>query len=186
MRTSCWVVAVWMLIGAVREAGAQPPGFQRYQDDSRGFSIDFPVQWNWQYVPGSGEPVALLESPYEKSINGNRAAVVVERFRLSERLAADEITDVFVEIEQKHIKEGQPSAVISSAKLTNAFGRRVIEIQYDRTGPQGARQHVRHYSFPIEQDLYRVTCMASPSDFASFSALFDQIVGSLRPLGSPR
>ena len=150
-----------------------------FTDPGRRFSIEFPRTWKWTLVSASGEPIAVFVHPRSE------AAVVVERFRMKLQLSPDEITETFTKAESDYIHENQPEATIKSAALTMAFGRKVILIEYERPGIDRAAQgeRVRHYSFPVGQDLYRVTCMANNSQYARHLATLDAIVESLKPAG---
>jgi hypothetical protein len=45
----------------------------------------------------------------------------------------------------------------------------------------GEAERVRQYSFPVGQDLYRVTCAAVSSQFAKADPLFTALAESFRP-----
>jgi hypothetical protein len=151
-------------------------GFLLFTDPGRRFSIEFPKDWRWTIVAGSGE--ALVTFVHPKS----DAAIVVERFRMKQALAQNEVTDLFGQIESDVLKENQPKASDIAAKVLTQAGKRLVLIDYTRPG-LGERERVRQYSFPVRQDLYRVTCMALASQFAKHEATFQFAAESIKAAG---
>src|SRR6185436_7566514 len=121
---------------------AQQKGFKLFTDPGGRFSVEFPSDWEWTIVSPSGEPLVTLVQPKKE------AAVVVERFRLTQSLAQDQITDVFVQIETDVLKENQPKITDVAAKIVTQGGKKVVVIDYSRPG-LGERERVRQYSFPV-------------------------------------
>ena len=157
-------------------AFALKEGFLLFTDPGRRFSIEFPKDWRWTIVAGSGE--ALVTFVHPKS----EAAIVVERFRMKQALAQNEVTDLFGQIESDVLKENQPKVSDVAAKVLTQAGKRLALIDYTRPG-LGERERVRQYSFPVRQDLYRVTCMALASQFTKHEATFQSAAESLKSAG---
>jgi hypothetical protein len=151
-------------------------GFLTFTDPDRRFSIEFPNDWRWTIVAGSREALVTFVQPKSE------AAVVVERIRLRQALAPDDITDLFAQIESDVLKENQPKAADIAARALTQKGKRVVVIDYTRPG-LGARQRVRQYSFPVGQDLYRVTCMALATQFQKYEMTFASLAETLRAAG---
>ena len=144
-----------------------------FTDPGRRFSVEFPEDWQWTLVAPSGQPLAMFVQPK------NEAAAVVERVRMRLRLEPNEITDIFATSESDYIKENQPKARDVVATLTTRNGKRIVVVDYTRDGI-GERERVRQYSFPVGQDLYRVTCMALASRFTRYESAFAAIADSLK------
>jgi hypothetical protein len=162
------LVAVWS-----HRAVAQRPDYLLFTDPAKRFSVEFPKEWKWLIVAGSLEPLVTFVQPKSE------AAVVVERFRLKQKLARDEITDVFVQIETTNLKDNQPKATGIAGKIIDQSGRRAVVIEYSRPG-LGENERVRQYSYPVSDALYRVTCMALNSAFKKYEPTFTAIVESLK------
>ena len=162
------IVSVWPLTGF-----ALPPNFLLFTDPAKRFSVEFPKDWRWMIVAGSGEALVTFVQPK------NEAAVVVERFRLKQPLAQDEITDLFAQIETDVLKENQPKVTDVAAKVATQGKRRLVLIDYTRPG-LGERERVRQYSYPVAESLYRVTCMSLASQFAKYDATFAAVAESLK------
>src|SRR6185295_15762883 len=123
----------------------------------------------------SGEALATFVQPE------GEAAVIVERFRLKQRLAPDEITDLFAQIEVDYIKEGQPLASDVVARVVREKEDPVIVIDYRRPGVSDkVRERVRQYSKPVGQNLYRITCAARLDAFSRYESTFSSIVETLK------
>jgi hypothetical protein len=147
--------------------------FQTFQDPGGGFQLEYPK--DWRVTAGIGDVIATFAQK-----NGE-AAVVVERFRMTQPLKA--VTDQFGQIEVDILKERQPRATSDSFKLVTANGRPVVVIDYSRAGLAGQEQ-VRQYSMPIAQDLYRLTCSAVMAQFTKYDPIFVRIAGSFAPLAA--
>src|SRR4051812_15538703 len=152
---------------------AQRPDYLLFTDPSSRFSVEFPKDWKWLIVAGSGEALVTFIQPKSE------AAVVVERFRLKQKLAQNDITDLFVQIEIDVLKENQPKAGNFDGKVVSQSGRRSVVIEYTRPG-LGENERVRQYSYPIGDSLYRATCMALNSAFKKYESTFANIAESLK------
>ena len=158
---------------------AQQKGFKLFTDPGGRFSVEFPSDWDWTIVAPSGEPLVTLVQPKKE------AAVVVERFRMKQSLEQDQITDVFVQIETDVLRENQPKITDVAAKIVTQGGKKVVVIDYSRPG-LGERERVRQYSFPVAQNLYRVTCMALAGEFRKYEMTFENVSESLKAAGELR
>jgi photosystem II reaction center protein PsbP len=164
----CALVAWWS-----HAAVAQRADYLLFTDPAKRFSVEFPKEWKWMIVAGSTEALVTFVQPKSE------AAVVVERFRLKQKLGKDEITDVFVQIETTSLKDNQPRASGISGKLMDHNGRRAVVLEYSRPGI-GEPERVRQYSYPVNESLYRVTCMALNSAFKKYEPTFAVIADSLK------
>ena len=73
---------------ALAQKAAPPPtatrsGYSLFTDPGMRFSVEYPKDWTWLMISGSGEPIATFIQPKKE------AAFVVERFRLRQALAAN-------------------------------------------------------------------------------------------------
>jgi hypothetical protein len=155
---------------------AQQKGFKLFTDPGGRFSLEFPSDWQWTIVAPSGEALVTFVQPKKE------AAVVVERFRMKQSLAKDEITDLFAQIETEVLKENQPKITNVAAKIVTQGGKRVVVIDYSRPG-LGESERVRQYSFPVAQNLYRITCMAIASEFRKYETRFENVAETLKSAG---
>lgn len=167
-----WLAGVALLFAT--QAVAQRANYLLYTDPDRRFSVEFPKDWNWMTVSPSGESLAVFVHPEKE------AAVVVERMRLRLKLSKDEITEVFAEEEEARLKESQPRATDIVAKIVTEQGKRLILIDYSRPGQGGIRERVRQYSFPVGQDLYRITSTAINKVFPKYESIFATVASSLK------
>lgn len=173
-----WLVvlpAVGFLLLAA-QAMAQRSGYSLFTDPQRRFSVEYPRDWTWTMVSASGEPMATFLQPRKE------AAFVVERFRLRQELASDQVTDVFADIEADVLKENQPQATEVVAKVVTEGEKRFVVVDYSRPGV-GVVERVRQYSYPVGKDLYRLTCMAVTAQFGKYDPTFALIAGSLKAAG---
>ena len=170
------LAAAFICACALWSAGFVAPDFSLFTDPARRFSVEFPKDWAWTIVAGSGEPLVMLVHPRKE------AAVIVEHFRLKQPLAQNEITDLFAQIESDVLKENQPRAEDVVAKATTQSGKKIVVIDYSRPGI-GERERVRQYSFPVMRDLYRITCMALASQFKKYEVAFGDVAESLKTAG---
>lgn len=169
------LAATGVLVPAA-SALAQRANYLLFTDPQRRYSVEFPKEWQWLMVSGAGEPLVTFIQPNKE------AAVVVERYRMRQSLARDEVTDLFAQIEADVLKENQPRATDVASKIATQNGRRLIVIDYFRPGLD-VRERVRQYSYPVGQDLYRVTCMAISAQFPKYEATFDVVASSLKSSG---
>jgi len=163
-------------IGVVTLAGsalAQRANYLLFTDPQKRYSVEFPKDWQWLMVSGSGEPLVTFIHPRKE------AAVVVERYRMRVTLGRDQITDTFEKIETDVLKENQPRASDVASKMVTQNGRRLILIDYLRPGID-TRERVRQYSYPVGQDLYRITCMALSTEFSKYESTFETVASSLK------
>jgi hypothetical protein len=155
---------------------AQRAGFKLFTDPGGRFSVEFPNDWEWTMVSGSGEPLVAFVQPKKE------AAVVVERFRMKQSLAKDEITDLFAEIENDVLKENQPKSTEVTARTVTQNAKRIVVIDYSRPGLV-EKERVRQYSFPVGQNLYRITCAAVAKEFRKYEPTFADVAESLKAAG---
>jgi hypothetical protein len=152
---------------------AQRPNYLLFTDPQKRYSVEFPKDWQWMMVSGSGEPLVTFVQPRKE------AAVVVERYRMRVSLGRDQITDTFEKIETDLLKENQPRASDVASKTVTQNGRRLILIDYTRPGID-TRERVRQYSYPVGQDLYRITCMAVSTEFSRYESTCETVASSLK------
>lgn len=155
---------------------AQRAGYKLFTDPDGRFSIEFPNDWDWSMVSGASEPLVIFV-PRNKE-----AALVVERFRMKQSLAKDDITDLFATIENEFLKENQPKITDVSSKIVTQNGKRIVVIDYTRPGLV-EKERVRQYSFPVGQSLYRITCAAVAKEFRKYEPTFGDVAESLKPAG---
>jgi len=163
-------VGVLMIASA---ALAQRPNFLLFTDPQKRYSIEFPKEWQWMMVSGAGEPLVTFVHPRKE------AAVVVERYRMRVPLGPDQITATLQRIETDLLKENQPLASDIVSRTVTQNGRRLILIDYARPAIE-AREKVRQYSYPVGQDLYRVTCTAISTEFSKYEPTFEMVAASLK------
>jgi hypothetical protein len=163
-----------IILASVAAAAQTRRGFALFTDPGQRFAIEFPRDWRWVIISGSGEPIATFTHP------DGEAAVVVERFRLRQPLRPDDITDLFAELEVEYLKQNQPGITEVKARVIDRDGLRAAVVDYGRT-PAKEPERVRMYSFPVGADLYRVTCMALAGEFEEYETDFETIVSTLKP-----
>jgi uncharacterized membrane protein len=139
-------------------------------------AADAPVQLDlprkdWSVLPSSGSVLLILASKKGDAI------VLVERSSLQQALEAADITDLFAQIETDGIKERQPKATDFQSKVLDSGDRRLVAVQYARPGVLGS-ERVRQYSVPVGRQLYRLTCISSAAQFASYDPVFAHIAAS--------
>jgi hypothetical protein len=132
--------------------------------------LDLPKK-DWMVLPSSGSLVLALVS------RKGDAVVLVERSALRQALEAEDITDLFAQIEVEAIKERYPKAADVQSKVLDLGGRRLVAVQYSRPGVLGS-ERVRQYSVPVGRQLYRVTCISSAAQFAVYDPVFSHIGAS--------
>jgi len=148
---------------------------QAFQVPNSQIRFEWPRK-DWQMVPGAGSVIVSLT---EKK---SEAAVVVERNRLNQALAPDDITDLFGQLEADVVKERQPPATDIQAKVVAAGGRRLVILTYGRNGITGP-ERVRQYSIPAGSEIYRLTCSAGVKDFSKYEPVFAHIAASFTVAG---
>jgi hypothetical protein len=132
--------------------------------------LDVPRK-DWNVLPSSGSVLLILAS------KKGDAVVLVERTSLAQPLEPADITDLFAQIETDAIKERQPKATDVQSKVLDAGDRRLVAVQYGRSGVLGS-ERVRQYSVPVGKSLYRVTCISSVAQFAAYDPVFSHIAAS--------
>lgn len=177
MKSIYWrglIAASFASLSLLSAVAAPNDAFQIYRDPGGRFSIEFPKDWGWLIVAGSGEALVTMVQPKKE------AAVVVEHVRMKQILNPEDITEVFAQIESDVLKENQPRATDVMTQVLTKNGQPQVILEYTRPGI-GEDEHVRQYSFPTGQDLYRVTCMALASQFKKYDATFASVVETLKP-----
>ncbi len=111
------------------------------------------------------------------------AFVVVEKTKLDRPLAAADLTEVSVTIEQDFIKQRFASATsVKVALTTHPTLGRVVQADYiDGRDPRSPAR-VRQYLLPQNDYLYRIRCSRPDLDFDKQVRTFDLIVYSIRLL----
>jgi len=145
-----------------------------YTDPHGRFAIQFPKDWAWTPVSPSGEPLVVFVHPKKE------AAVIVERFQMKQTITAD---NDFAEVESQILKENQPTIIDVAPQAVDQGGRRFVVVDYTRPGPRD-RERVRHYAFPVGQNLYRLTCSTLFDRFARYESIFLTVFNSLTPAGA--
>jgi len=151
---------------------------QTFEGPSGRIRFEFPKK-DWQVVPGgSAAIVSLLQRKGE-------AAVVVERTRLNQPLAPDDITDLFGQLEGETVRDQQPAAADIRSSVYETGGRRFVIVTYGRGGVLGP-ERVRQYSFPVGGDLYRLTCSAPAAQFARYEPVFAHVAATFTVAAAAR
>jgi hypothetical protein len=164
------------VIGCVLVSQVASAQVLKFSDPADRFTVEFPRDWNWQIVAGAVEPIVTFIQ------RGGNAYAIIEHFHMNQPLAPDEITDFFAQVEADVLKENQPRATDVDPKVFMQGTRRIIVLDYRRPGLTGGEaERVRQYSFPVGQDLYRVTCAAVSSQFSKADPLFTALAESFRP-----
>lgn len=171
-RTLCSVLVV---CGCLSLRGFAVEGFLVYTDPHGRFSIEFPKDWQSTPVSPSGEPLVVFVQPKRE------AAVIVERFRLKQAITVD---NDYAQAESQILKENQPTIVDVAPQVVDQGGRRFLVIDYTRPGPRD-KERVRHYAFPVGQNLYRLTCATLFDRFSRYESTFLTVFNSLKPAGVP-
>ena len=167
--TACLVACCALGSMAQRRAG-----YALFTDPAGRYSIEFPSDWRWMIVSPSGEPLVTFVQPRSE------AAVVVERFRSKQSMPDDEINLMFAQSETDVLKDYQPKTTEVVAKVVTQGGKRIVVIDYTRPGVD-APERVRQYSFPVGQNLFRVTCMALADEFKRYETTFTNVAESFMP-----
>jgi len=155
------------------------PKLEVQQFDNRQIRFEYPKK-DWEIVPRPTTAVIPgATAPIVSVVQRKReAAVVVEQTKLHQPLALDDITDLFSQLEADSIRERQPQATDVRAKLVDVGGgRRLVILTYGRPGV-GGPERVRQYSIPAGADLFRLTCVATVSQFGRYEAVFAHVAAS--------
>jgi hypothetical protein len=148
-------------------------GYALFTDPAGRFSLEYPNDWRSTIVAPSGEPLVTFEQPRSEAV------VIVERFRMKQSLADEEINLLFAQTESDVVKDNHPKMKDLSAKVVTQGGKRIVVIEYSRPGVYAA-ERVRQYSFPVAEHLFRLTCMALPSEFKKYEMTFAEIAESFK------
>jgi len=155
------------------------PKLEVQQFDNRQIRFEYPKK-DWEIVPRPTTAVIPgATAPIVSVVQRKReAAVVVEQTKLHQPLALDDITELFSQLEADSIRERQPQATDVRAKLVDVGGgRRLVILTYGRQGV-GGPERVRQYSIPAGADLFRLTCVATVSQFGRYEAVFAHVAAS--------
>jgi hypothetical protein len=144
--------------------------FQMVKAPDAPVQIDVPKK-DWIVLPSAGAMVLTLAT------HKGDAVVVIEKSALRQALEADDITDLFAQIETDAIKERQPKAAEFQSKVLDSGVRRLVAVQYVRPGVLGTEK-IRQYSIPIGKQLYRITCISAVGQFASLDPVFSDMAAS--------
>jgi hypothetical protein len=144
--------------------------FQPQRAADAPIQLDLPTK-DWMVLPSSGSLVLALAS------RKGDAVVLVERSALRQALEAEDITDLFAQIEVDAIRDQYPKAADIQWKLLGLGARRLVAVQYGRSGVLGP-ERVRQYSVPVGRQLYRVTCISRAAVFAVYDPVFSHIAAS--------
>ena len=174
-----FIAAALTVLCALSASAGPEDGFLLFTDPEARFSVEFPKDWEWSIVAGSGEALVVFVQPKKE------AAIVVEHSRMKQSLAPEDVTDVFAQIEGEVLKENQPRATGIAAQIVKRNGLPRVLVDYSRPGVGGGEpQRVRQYSMPTGRDLYRVTCMALSSQFKKYDATFGAVAETLKSAAS--
>lgn len=136
------------------------------------YVLEYPKR-DWRVIPGGGAVMMTLAQ------SKSEAAVVIEYTRLDPPLAAEEITELFLEIEVDELKKRQPGASAFQARLAMGPQGRQSFVDFTRPGVNGD-ERVRQVSMPRGDALYRIVCSASVELFDKYEPVFDRIVETFR------
>jgi hypothetical protein len=137
-----------------------------------GFRIEGPKK-DWMILPSAGSLSLVLAS------KKGDALIVVERTTLRQPLEPSDITDLFAQLESDAIKEKQKTLDVQ-ARVIDGGERRLVAVQYQRTGALGA-ERVRQYSVPAGKQLYRLICISSAAQFLGYDTLFAHVAATFVP-----
>jgi TonB family protein len=149
--------------------------YQAFKDPGGRFSLEYPR--DWQAIAGAGDVIASF------SERKGEAALVIERFHLNQALASEEVSDLLAQLEADVLKEHQPKATDVKSQVVEAGGRRFIVIEYARPGLNGP-ERARQYSFPVQDEMFRLTCSAAVAQFTKYDPVFAHIADSFKPRSS--
>lgn len=147
--------------------------FQSARGPDAAFQIEWPRK-DWMTLPGGGSLVLAFAS------KKGDAVVLVEQVPLRQALEADDITDLFGQLEADAIKERHPRAAEFQSKVIESGERRLVAVQFTRPGVLG-NERVRQYSIPVGKQLYRLTCASAAAQFAAYDPLFAHMAATFSP-----
>ena len=184
MRTRASLVLALLL--AAGTIAAQPPARGPSSDAwygrvvkpefqvSRGAEVAFQVEWprrDWLALPGGGSLLLAFAS------KKGDAVVLIEQVALRQPLEPGDLTELFAQLETEAIKERHPGASDFQSKVIEGGDRRLVAVQFARTGVLGS-ERVRQYSIPVGKQLYRVTCASAASQFAGYEPGFGHMAAT--------
>lgn len=172
------VVALVSLPAVVGRSGVVYAQFNydQFKDPANRFTLEYPREWFWQLIPGVGDVLAAFT---EKK---GEAALIIERFQLQQKVAMNDMTDLFAQLELDVLKQKQPKATNFVSRLMDMPGRRIVVIDYARPGLLGP-ELARQYSYPIETSLYRLTCSSPQAYFGRYESAFARIAQTFKVTG---
>jgi hypothetical protein len=125
----------------------------------------------WRAVPGGAAAVVSLLH------DSGEAAVVVERVSTGPWFTPGEVNPALADREEEAIRGQDPDASCLEATLVSLGERRMVAIDYGRTGLAGP-ERVRQYSIPAGSGLFRLTCSATEARFASLEPVFVHVAST--------
>jgi hypothetical protein len=133
-------------------------------------TLEYPRR-DWDAAAPLGTTVAIA---VEKD---GRAWITLERTQMQTALAPEEVTDLFAQLESDRIKAADPEAAASATRLFAVNGRRFTGVQFTHRGAKGP-EVVRLYSFPVGNELYRLTVGAEAGQFTKFEPIFAHVAST--------
>jgi hypothetical protein len=176
------VMAAGLAVGSVAwaQAQAQTTGLWLARNPKMQFTqlrvaggqatLEYPRR-DWDVAAPLGTTIAVI---VEKDGHG---WITLERSRMQTALAPEEVTDLFAQLEADRVKESEPQAVPSATRLFAVNGRRFTGVQFTHRGAKGP-EVVRLYSFPVGNELYRLTVGAESAQFAKFEPIFAHVAST--------
>jgi hypothetical protein len=132
--------------------------------------LEYPRR-DWDAAAPLGTTIAIA---VEKD---GRAWITLERSRMQTALSPEDVTDLLAQLESDRITEGDPQAAASATRLFAVNGRRFTGVQFTHRGTKGP-EVVRLYSFPVGNQLYRLTVGAEAAQFAKFEPIFAHVAST--------
>lgn len=153
-------------------AQADIPGFVRYTDKAKGYSIGYPK--DWERLKGSKTAFAVAEKihPNTGSYSESMNVVMIEVPRV---ITQDEFYKFFVEGTKRRVDEFK---VLQKESVVMG-GENAVRVTYSGKG-RGVNFKVYAYMLIKGKKLYLVTCGAKEADFDKYKALFEKIANSFR------
>jgi hypothetical protein len=173
IRTSAALLAVALTTGVVHAQGGRnstPPGktFKAAE-----LMFEYPTR-DWEVLSGAGTVLGTLTT------RRFDALIVVDRAKLDPPLAADEITELFAELEGDRIKEQVPGASgVTAALTTHPVLGKVVRVEFTRPAAAGT-ERVRQLTVPAGSYIYRIVCSARTADFSKHEATFERVMTSAK------
>jgi len=150
--------------------------YTTFRDLAGRFELEYPTK-DWGSFPPGGSAIAIL------SRSDKTATLVIDRLRLSEPLAPNEIaTNAKVEVES--LKEQQPNAKDFASELLDCKAGQGSLIRYSRAGARGI-ERVMHYSVGVDRDLYRLDAVVADASLAKFEPILRHMIQSFKVPAGP-